>query len=181
MSTILKEKYNKVILPALKEKLGYKNNLAVPRVLKIVINAGTGRIKDDKQAIQDINKILSLITGQKSSPRPSKKAISAFKTRIGQVIGFKTTLRSKKMNDFLDKLINISLPRIRDFRGLNSKSVDKEGNLTIGFKEHTSFPETIGEDFKNAYGFEVTIVTSAKNKEEALEFFKLLGFPFKKN
>lgn len=176
---LLKEKYNKIILPEFKAKFNIKNDLAVPRVLKIVVNIGAGRVKDDKQAIQDILKILSLITGQKPSPRPSRKAISSFKTRIGLIVGYKVTLRSKRMSDFLEKLINFTLPRVRDFRGLDLNSIDKGGNLTLGFKEHLAFPETIGEDFKGIYGLEITIVTNAKSREEAIEFFKLLGFPFK--
>lgn len=176
---LLKEKYNKIILPEFKAKFNIKNDLAVPRVLKIVVNIGAGRIKDDKKAVEDVLKILNLITGQKPSPRPSKKAISSFKTRIGLIVGYKVTLRSKRMFDFLEKLVNFTLPRVRDFRGLGLSSIDKGGNLTLGFKEHLAFPETIGEDFKGIYGLELTIVTNAKSREEAIEFFKLLGFPFK--
>lgn len=176
---ILKEKYNKIILPKLKNEFKHKNDLAAPRLVKAVINIGIGRLKDDKQVIQDIIKILSLISGQKPVPCKSKKAISTFKTRVGMTIGYKVTLRSKKMYDFIDKLINAVLPRVRDFRGLNFKSVDKNGNLTIGFKEYAAFPETIGEDIRQMLGFEVSLSTNAKSREEAIEFFKLLGFPFR--
>ena len=177
----LKTKYNKTVLPALKDQFGYKNNLEAPRILKIVVNIGSGRLKDDKIASQEIVRLLSLITGQKSSPRQSKKSIASFKTRTGMVIGYKVTLRRKMMYDFLDKLINISLPRMRDFRGLNSKFIDEGGNLNLGFKEYTSFPEIIGEDFKNIYGLEISIVTNAASHKNGLEFFKLLGFPFQKS
>lgn len=176
----LKTKYNKMILPVLKDQFGYKNDLAAPRILKVVVNIGAGRLKDDKIASQEIIRLLSLITGQKPSPRQSKKAIASFKTRIGMVIGYKITLRGKMMYDFLDKFINISLPRVRDFRGLNYKFIDKGGNLNLGFKEHTSFPETIGEDFKNIYGLEISIVTNTISHKNSFEFFKLLGFPFQK-
>lgn len=178
---LLKEKYNKIILLKLKDKFGYKNDLSAPRLVKAVINIGIGRLKDDKQVIQDIIKILSLISGQKPVPCKSKKAISTFKTRVGMIIGYKVTLRSKKMYDFVDKLVNAALPRVRDFRGLSPKSVDNGGNLTTGFKEYTAFPETIGEDTRQMFGFEVTLATSAKSREEAIEFFKLLGFPFRKS
>ena len=176
----LKQKYQKIVIPEMKKKFGYKNDLAAPKILKVVINVGTGRIRDDKQAIEDIIKILSLISGQKPAPCPSKKSISSFKTRIGMIIGHKVTLRGTKMRDFVDRLINIVLPRVRDFRGLDLKSIDKSGNLTIGFKEHTAFPETTDENFRGIYGFETTIVSNAKSRGEAVELFKLLGFPFKK-
>lgn len=176
----LKEKYNKIIVPEMKKKFGYKNNLAAPRILKAVINSGIGKIREDKQAVEDIIKILSLISGQKPVPCQSKKAIAAFKTRVGMIIGYKATLRAKRMFDFLDKLINVVLPRVRDFRGLNLKSVDAGGNLNIGFKEHTAFPETTDENIKGIFGMEITIVSNAKSKNEALELFKLFGFPFKK-
>ena len=177
----IKTKYNKTVVPEMKKKFGYKNDLAAPRILKVVLNTGTGRIKDDKQAVEDRLKILSLISGQKPVPCQSKKSIASFKTRVGMVIGYRVTLRAARMYDFLDKLINVTLPRVRDFRGLDPKSVDAGGNLTIGFKEHTAFPETINEDIKNIFGLEVTLVSNAKSRDEALELFKLLGFPFKKN
>src|SRR3989344_5932155 len=152
---LLKEKYQKQVLPELKKKFGFKNNLAAPRLIKVVVNAGIGRIRDDKQAVQEIEKVLSIITGQKPLSTKSKKAISSFKTRIGMVIGKKTTLRGKRMYDFAEKLINVALPRVRDFRGLDSKSVDYGGNLTIGFKEHNAISEIAGGDFKRIFSFEI--------------------------
>ena len=175
----LKQKYNQIAVPGMKKKFGYKNDLAAPRILKVVINIGTGKIKDDKQAIEEAVKILSLISGQKPAACESKKAIAGFKTRIGMIIGYKVTLRNKRMSDFLDKFINVTLPRVRDFRGLNPKSIER-GSFTVGFKEHTAFPETINENIKGIFGLEVSLISNAKSKNEALELFKLLGFPFKK-
>lgn len=177
----LKTKYQKIVIPEMKKKFGYKSSMAAPRILKAVINSGVGRIRDDKQTIEELLKILSLISGQKPAAAKSKKAIATFKTRIGMVLGYKVTLRGKRMYDFIHKLINASLPRVRDFRGLDLKSVDGQGNLTIGFKEHTAFPETINENTKNIFGLEISIATNAKSRDEAIELFKLLGFPFKKN
>lgn len=162
------------------KKFGYKNLMAVPKVEKAVINTGIGSVKDEGQK-EAIQKQLILITGQKCSERPAKKSISTFKLRQGSVVGYSVTLRGKRMYDFLNKLINAVIPRKRDFRGLNPKSVDKAGNLTIGFKEHIVFPEMVGEDVKYFFGLGVTVVTTAKTKEEAFEMLKLLGFPFAKN
>lgn len=176
----LKEKYIKEVIPAMKQKFGYRNDMAVPKIQRTVINIGIGSnaLKDDK--VQElVSKDLGLITGQKPVPTLAKKAIANFKTRKGMVVGFKVTLRGKKMLDFLSRLINIAIPRTRDFRGLDSKSVDQGGNLTIGIKEHIIFPEISTEDVKRIFGLEVTIVTNANNREEALELFRLLGFPIK--
>lgn len=161
------------------KKFGYKNLMAVPKIEKAVINTGIGSVKDDSQK-ETILKQLSLITGQKLSERPAKKSISTFKLRQGSIVGYSVTLRGRKMNDFLDKMINVAIPRKRDFRGLNPKSVDEAGNLTIGFKEHIVFPEMASEDVRYFFGFSVTIVTTAKTKQEALDLFRLLGFPFTK-
>ena len=154
--------------------------MRVPKILKVAVNTGVGRIKDEKQ-LQEVVKMLTLITGQKPSWRPAKKAISSFKTRIGQLVGYSVTLRGKRMYDFLERLINIALPRERDFRGLDSKSFDARGNLTIGVKEHIVFPEIIGEDYKFLFGLEVTVVTNTKKREEGMELLKLMGFPIKVN
>lgn len=164
----------------MKKKLGYKNKLAVPKITKVIISTGTGSKKDDKERLENIKKSLSLITGQKPIENLARKSISTFKLREGMPIGFSATLRKKRMYDFLEKLINITLPRIRDFRGLNEKSIDGQGNLNIGIKEHTVFPETSAEDVRSSFGLGVTVVTNAKNKQEALELLRLTGFPFKK-
>jgi len=176
---MLKEKYNKIVIPEMKKKFGYKNNLAVPKIIKVVVNTGVGSIKDEKQ-IEVIEKQLALITGQKPAKRPAKKSIASFKTRQGALAGYSATLRGQRMYDFLDRMLNIAMPRIGDFRGLDSKAIDEAGNLSIGFKEHTIFPEISEEEIKMIFGLQAVIVTSAKTRAEALELFKLLGFPFKK-
>jgi len=178
---MLQEKYQKEVIPAMKEKFGYKNDLAVPRIEGTIVNVGIGSsaLKDEKTQ-EIISKDLTLITGQKPVPTLARKAIAGFKTRKGMVVGLKITLRGKRMFEFLSRLINVALPRTRDFRGLSPKSIDQGGNLTIGIKEHIIFPETSGEDIKRIFGLEVTVVSSAKKRKEALELFKLLGFPIKK-
>lgn len=178
---MLQKKYQKEVIPAMKEKFGYKNDLAVPRIKGTIVNVGIGSsaLKDEKTQ-EIISKDLTLITGQKPVPTLARKAIAGFKTREGMIVGLKITLRGKRMFEFLSRLINIALPRTRDFRGLSPKSIDQGGNLTIGIKEHIIFPETLGEDIKRIFGLEVTVVSNAKTRKEALELFKLLGFPIKK-
>lgn len=165
----------------MKEKFGYRNNLSIPKIRKVVVNVGVGSVLRDEQVQQLVARDLATITGQKAVATIAKRAISAFKVREGMVVGYKVTLRGKMMFDFIDRLINVVLPRTRDFRGLESKSVDKSGNLTIGIKEHIIFPEISQEEIKKIFGLEVTINTDAKSKEEALELFRLLGFPIKKD
>jgi len=177
----LKQKYIKEVIPKMKEKFDYKNNLAVPKIMKTVVNVGIGNILKDEKNQELISKELALITGQKPMPTQARKAIAGFKVREGMIIGLKVTLRGEKMFDFLSRLINVAIPRTRDFRGFSSKSVDKGGNLTMGIKEHIIFPEASQEDIKRIFGLEVTVVTASKNREEALELFKLLGFPIKKD
>ncbi|MDP3710409.1 MAG: 50S ribosomal protein L5 [bacterium] len=174
----MQTQYTEKIIPAMRKKFGYKNVSSVPKISKVVINCGVGRIREDKQR-EEIQKYLSLIAGQKPVPRLAKKAIASFKTRQGLVVGYQITLRKNRMYDFLSRLVNMTLPRTRDFRGLETKSFDKKGNLTIGVKEHTVFPEMIGEDYKFLFGLEVTIVTTAKKREEGVELLKLTGFPVK--
>ena len=174
-----KEKFTKEVIPKMKERFGYKNNLAVPRILKVIVNTGTGKALKNEKMQEMIAKNLAKITGQKPIFTLAKKAISGFKTRKGMIIGLKVTLRGKRMYDFLDRLIKAALPRIRDFRGIPEKSIDKEGNLTIGVKEHIIFPEIAQEEIKILFGLEIAIVTNAKKREEAIELFKLLGFPIK--
>ena len=176
---MLQEKYKKIVVPEMKKKFGYKNEMAIPRIVKTVVNSGVGSIKDEKQ-VEIIEKQLSLITGQKPAKRLAKKSIASFKLRQGALVGYSVTLRGQKMYDFLDRFLSTAIPRIGDFRGLDLKAVDSAGNFSIGVKEHTIFPEISEEDIKMIFGFEVTMVTSAKNREEALELFRLLGFPFKK-
>ena len=173
----LKEKYHKKVVPEMIKEFGYKTPMAVPRILKVVVNSGVGKIKDNKDAVSSVEKQLGLITGQKPSPCPAKKAISSFKTRKGQIVGFKVTLHGEKMFAFIERLISLAIPRTRDFRGIPLRSIDQSGNLTFGIKEHIVFPETMGEDVKNIFSLEVTVLTNAKTKNEAVGLFKLLGFP----
>lgn len=166
---------------ALKETFGYKNALAAPRIVKVVVNSGTGKFSQaDKKRNDFVADRLAKITGQKPAPRGAKKSIASFKVRQGDIIGFVVTLRGKRMYGFLDKLLNVALPRTRDFRGISLDAVDEIGNCTIGVKEHTVFPETADEELKNVFGLAVTIVTTAKNKKEAEAFLKHLGVPFRK-
>lgn len=175
----LREKYEKKLVPAMREKFGYKNNMAVPKISKVVVNAGVGKLRDEKER-QEVEKYLALITGQRASPRPAKQAVAAFKTRKGLIVGYRVTLRGARMYDFLARLIQVALPRTRDFQGLDQTSFDPKGNLTVGIKEHIVFPEMIGEDYRFLFGFEVTIVTTAKKKEEGVELLRQFGFPIKK-
>lgn len=177
--TSFKENYKKKVVPALQKELNAKNVLALPRIEKVVVNAGLGRSLKDEKFLEVALRDLSLITGQKAKTTLAKKSISNFKIRQGQVIGAIVTLRGERMYDFISRLVNIALPRTRDFRGLAADSLDKSGNLTIGVKEHVVFPEISGEEVRNIFGFEITVVTKAKNKEEALALYKALGFPIK--
>ena len=163
----------------LKEQFGYTNVNASPRLLKIVVSSGVGKADKTKKAL--VEDRLARITGQKAAPRASKQSIAQFKMREGEIIGFQVTLRGARMHEFLDKLIHITLPRTRDFRGLNATAIDEMGNLTIGIKDHTIFPETAEEDLKDVFGLAITLVTTAKTKEEADAFFRHLGIPFKKD
>lgn len=176
--TTLQEKYVKEAAPALQKKFGRANVMALPRIVKVVINAGVGRLREEKDR-QEIEKHLALIAGQKPAPRKAKKAIAAFKTRLGLVIGYQTTLRGRRMYDFLERFVRIALPRTRDFQGIPSSSFDPRGNLTVGVREQTIFPELIGEDYRFLFGFEVTVATSAKRREEGIELLKMMGFPIK--
>lgn len=179
MQTI-KEKYDKVVVPEMKNKFGYKNNMAIPKITSVVVGTGIGSLQDDKKK-EIIEKALELITGQKFKYNKAKKSIATFKLREGMSIGYSVTMRGKMMYDFLNRFINVVIPRIRDFRGLDEKIIDSMGNMTIGLRDHIVFPEVSDHDVREAFGLGITIVTTAKNREEAIEFFKLLGFPFKKD
>ncbi len=175
----LKEKYIKEVIPKMKEQFAYKNDLAVPRITKVVVNTGFSPDAKDEKVQKEIMRDLSLITGQKASPRQAKKAEAGFKIRKGMIIGLAVTLRGRLMYDFLERLINIALPRGRDFRGLSDKNVDRAGNLNIGIKEQIIFPEISAENTRNIFGLEIAVVTTAKNRKEGLALFRLLGFPIK--
>ena len=165
----------------LKPKFGYKNVMAAPRLMKVVVASGTGSaMKKDNKRNDLVSDRMAKITGQKPSPRGAKQSIATFKIRQGDPVGITVTLRGPRMYAFLEKFFNIAIPRTKDFRGYNNKSVDDIGNLTLGIKEHTIFPETADEDIKDVFGLAVTIVSSAKTKAEGTAFFELIGVPFKK-
>ncbi len=170
-------------MQSLKEKskkiAGYKNPMQAPRILKVVVSSGTGSFKD-KNKFKVVEDRLARITGQKAAPRGAKISIANFKSRQGDVVGYQVTLRGKRMYDFLDRLINIALPRTKDFRGISPDAADEMGNYTLGIKEHTIFPETSDEELKDVFGLAITIVTTAKSKDEVLKLLTHLGFPFKK-
>ena len=174
----LEEKYKKEIVPALKDKFGYKNTIAVPKLSKIVINVGIGRHSKEKDYIDNVVNNILRLSGQKPVLTKAKKSISAFKIRDGMIIGVSVILRGRRMYDFVQKLVNITFPRVRDFRGIKMSGIDKQGNLSIGFKEHISFPEIKVDEVDNIHGLEVCLHTTAKTKEVGLELFKSLGFPF---
>ena len=158
---------------------GYKNPMQAPRILKVVVSSGTGSFKD-KNKFKIVEDRLARITGQKAAPRGAKVSIANFKSREGDVVGYQVTLRGKRMYDFLEKLIHISLPRTKDFRGIPTTAADEMGNYTLGIKEHNIFPETSDEELKDVFGLAITIVTTAKSKEEVIKLLTHLGFPFKK-
>jgi len=164
---------------ALKESQGYKNKMQSPRIQKVVVSVGVGSVKD-KNKIKVVEDRLLRITGQKAAPRGAKVSIANFKSREGDIVGYQVTLRGARMYDFLEKLIHISLPRTKDFRGISMTGVDDMGNYTMGIKEHTIFPEAADEELKDVFGLAITIVTTAKSKAEAQAFLDYLGFPFKK-
>jgi len=165
----------------LSSEFHYKNKMAAPKMVKVVLNVGTGTaIKKDKNKNKVIEERLAKITGQKGALRGAKHSVASFKIRQSDPIGIITTLRGKRMYTFLEKLINIALPRTKDFRGISPNAVDNVGNLTLGIKEHTIFPETADEDIKDVFGLAITLVSTAKGEKEGFAFYKLLGIPFKK-
>lgn len=175
----LKEQYVKKIIPAMKERFGYPNVMAVPRLEKVVVNVGIGRIAKDDKAVTRIKDDIAKITGQRPCVRKAKKSISGFKLREGMEIGVVATLRGRRMYDFIERLVRIALPRSRDFRGISASSIDQSGNLNLGVKEQSIFPEVSYESLKDIFGFQVTVATTAKNRDEGAELFKLMGFPIK--
>ena len=176
---ILKEQYEKEIVPALMKKFNYKSVMEVPKLDKIVINIGLGDVKENPKDLENAIKDLEQITGLKPITTKSKKAIAAFKLRAGVPIGCKVTLRQGKMYDFANKLFNVALPRVRDFRGIPADSFDGRGNYSMGIKEQLIFPEIEYEKVDRVRGMDIIFVTTAKTDEEAKELLKLLGMPFK--
>ncbi|MCS7228871.1 MAG: 50S ribosomal protein L5 [Candidatus Kryptonium sp.] len=176
----LKKLYQEVIIPEMMKKFGYKNVMQVPRLVKIVVNMGVGQATQEPKLLEMAMKELAKITGQQPVIRRAKKSISNFKLRAGMAIGCKVTLRRERMYEFLDRLINAAIPRIRDFRGLSDKSFDGRGNYTLGIKEHIIFPEINVDEVERIFGMDITIVTTAKTDEEAYELLRLFGMPFRK-
>ena len=176
----LEEKYKKEVVPSLMEKYNYKTVMLVPKIEKIVVNMGVGDALANSKNLEAAVSDLAKITGLKPIETKAKKSIAAFKVREGHKIGCKVTLRGERLYEFLDKLISIGLPRVRDFRGLSSKSFDGRGNYTIGIKEQLIFPEINFDEVEKVRGMDIVIVTTAKNNEEAFELLKELGVPFRK-
>lgn len=174
----LKDKYSNEIVPLLKERFQYKSIMQVPRITKICVNKGIGSAVSDKKLVDTGVEELTIITGQKAVATKAKNSISNFKLREGMPIGARVTLRGDKMYEFLDRLMTIALPRVRDFRGVNDKGFDGRGNYTLGVKEQIIFPEISIDKIKSISGMDITFVTSAKNDEESYELLKAFGMPF---
>lgn len=174
----IKEKITKAFEP-MKKEFGYKNKMQSPKIQKVIVSSGVGSFKDKKKIELAFDR-LSKITGQRPVKKGAKQSVASFKVREGDIVGLQVTLRGQRMYDFLDRLINISLPRTKDFRGISDKGIDEMGNYTLGIKENTIFPESADEDLKDVFGLAVTVVTSVNNKKETKAFLTHLGFPFKK-
>src|SRR3989338_7345661 len=178
--TDLLTQYRKEVIHALQAKFGIKNPMAVPRVDKVVINVGIGKMLKDDKFVEKVVRDISLLSGQKPIFRKARKSISGFKTREGMNVGLSVTLRGKRMYDFMGRLIFIALPRSKDFRGIDSKNFDKNGSLNLGIKEHSIFPEIHYESLKDIFSLQVTVVTTAKKREQGVELLRLMGFPIKR-
>ena len=182
----LKEKYIKKVIPAMQKKFGYKNKMATPRIEKVVLNSSFGKMASGKtneearKIGESIAEDMGKIAGQRPILTKARKSIATFKLRQGTPIGVKVTLRGQKMYDFLDRLVHVVFPRSRDFQGLKTSTIDTQGNLNIGIKEHLFFPEISPEKSRISFGLEITITTTAKSNEEGLELFRLLGFPIRR-
>lgn len=174
----LLDKYKEDVAPALKDKFNYKSPMQIPRLEKVVINMGVGDVKENPKALEAAVNELSLIAGQKPVVTKAKKSVSNFKVRQGMNIGCKVTLRGYRMYEFVDKLFNIALPRVRDFRGINPNSFDGRGNFSMGVREQLVFPEIDIDKVEKVRGMDITFVTTAKTDEEAKELLALLGMPF---
>ena len=178
MTESIKEKTKKAF-DQMKNEFGYTNIMQAPKILKVVVSSGVGSLKDKKK-IDLVEDRLSKITGQKPVRKGAKISIAAFKSRVGDIVGMQTTLRGARMYDFLDRLINIALPRTKDFRGISGTGIDEMGNFTLGIRENTIFPESSDEDLKDVFGLSVTIVTNVRDPKQTKAFLTNLGFPFKK-
>lgn len=180
MTSRLKEKYTDEVVGSLMEKFQYDSVMEVPKLEKVVVNMGVGEAKDNPKALEAATEELEKITGQKPVSTYAKKSIANFKVREGMKIGTKVTLRGQRMYDFLDKLINIALPRVRDFRGISAKSFDGRGNYALGVKEQLMFPEIEYDEVESIRGLDIVIVTTAETDEEARAFLESMGMPFRK-
>ena len=180
MASRLQEKYTKQVAPAMMEKFGYKNIMEIPKLDKIVINMGVGNAKENPKGLEKAIEEMEIISGQKPVTTRARKSVANFKLREGMPIGAKVTLRADKMYYFLDKLVSVSLPRVRDFRGVNPNAFDGRGNYALGLKEQIIFPEIEYDKIDQVRGMDVIFVTTAKTDEEARELLKLLGMPFSK-
>jgi len=176
----LKDKYTSEVAPALQETFSYKSAMQIPRLEKIVLNMGVGEVKDNPKALENAMRDMAAISGQRPVATIATKSVAAFKLREGMKIGCKVTLRGEKMYQFLDKLVSISLPRVRDFRGVNPNSFDGHGNYAMGIKEQLMFPEIDYDKVDKIRGMDIIMVTTAQTDEEARELLKLLGMPFRK-
>ncbi len=176
----LNEKYKQQVVPVLVKEQSYANGLAAPKLEKATINCGISAASKDDKLLETVVNTLTRISGQKPVYKKARKSISAFKIREGMTVGVAVTLRGQRMYDFVDKLVNIALPRVRDFQGLDRSIVDDHGNMSLGFKEHIVFPEIHSDEVERIHGLEINITTSAKDKKEGMLLFQLLGFPFKK-
>jgi large subunit ribosomal protein L5 len=172
--------YKKEAVPKIMAELGYKNIHQVPKIKKVVVNAGVGRFIKEPHFIENVEKVLTNITGQKAVRTKSKKSISNFKIREGQEIGVMVTLRGPRMYDFLEKLLRVTFPRVRDFHGIPDKAFDNQGNYTIGFKENVAFPEVKMEELEKVHGLQIIVATTAKDRKEGKTLLTHLGFPFAK-
>ena len=172
-------KYRKEVVPAMRAEFGHKNVMAVPKIIKVALNVGLSRAAKEPKFIERVENDLAKITGQKPTVRKARKSIAGFKTRQGMPVGMMVTLRGRRMYDFIDRLISIALPRSRDFQGINAKSFDQKGSLSIGIREHNIFPEVTYESLKDIFGLEVTVTTNAQAAKEGIELLRLMGFPIK--
>lgn len=177
----LKDKYKSEVVPALQAKFKYKSCMQIPKLEKVVLNMGVGEVKDNPKAMDSAVNDLTIITGQKPIVTKAKKSVAAFKIRQGMNIGCKVTLRGDRMYEFVDKLFNVAIPRVRDFRGVSNNSFDGRGNYSLGIKEQLIFPEIEYDKVDKVRGMDIVFVTTAKSDEEAKELLKLLGMPFSQN
>ena len=180
MNSLLQQ-YRKTVIPAMQKEFSIDNVMAVPKIEKVTVNVGVGRIHKDDAAIERIAKDIGMLAGQKPVLRNAKKSIASFKLREGAPVGVSVTLRGGRMWDFIDRLVNIALPRSKDFRGIEQKNVDASGNLNLGIKESSIFPELNYENIKDIFSLQITITTTARTKEQGIALLKNMGFPIKKD